>query len=64
MSDDVDRAQNEVDRATAEAMKMRKVAGPVATGRCLYCDEILDDVQRWCDSVCRDEWQDLPAHLR
>ena len=64
MSDDIDRAQREVDRLHAEALRVRKASGPVATGRCLYCDEILDDEQRWCDSGCRDAWQDLPNHLR
>lgn len=64
MSDDIDRAQNEVERSLDEALRTRKVSGPAATGRCLYCDEILDDVHRWCDSSCRDAWQDLPGHLR
>lgn len=57
MSDDIDRAQNEVDRAQAEAIKMRKPEGPVATGRCLYCDEILDDHRRWCDAEHREHWE-------
>lgn len=64
MSDDIDRAQNEVERSLGEALRARKVVGPVATGRCLYCDEIVDDEQRWCDSQCRDEWQELPPYLR
>ena len=64
MSDDIDRAQDEVERATAEAMKMRKSDGPRPTGMCHYCGEILDDVARWCDIGCRDAWQELPSHLR
>lgn len=34
----------------------RRPVGPTATGRCLFCDEIADDDQRWCNSFCRDEW--------
>lgn len=57
MSDEIDRAQSEVERSLAEAMRKRRPAGPVANGRCLYCDEILDDHQRWCGAACRDAWQ-------
>jgi hypothetical protein len=57
MSDDIDRAQNEVERSLGEAMRLRKPAGPAPTGRCLYCDEIVPDTHRWCDSVCRDDWE-------
>lgn len=57
MSDDIDRAQNEVDRSLAEALRTRKPEGPVATGRCLYCDEIVGDAQRWCDVSCRNAWE-------
>lgn len=48
------------DRAEKEAPYLiaasRKPVGPVATGRCLFCDEITGDEQRWCDSACRDDW--------
>lgn len=59
MSDDIDRAQCEVDRLQQEAQRARKPEGPCATGRCLHCDEVLDDVRRWCDSYCRDQWAAL-----
>ncbi len=29
--------------------------GPTATGRCLFCDEIVADDQRWCDTACHFE---------
>ena len=55
--DDADLSQ---DRAEKEAPHLiaasRKPEGPTATGRCLYCDEILGDNQRWCDTGCRDGW--------
>ena len=55
--DDADLSQ---DRAEKEAPYLlaasRKPTGPTATGRCLYCDEIVADDQRWCDTGCRDGW--------
>jgi len=57
MSDDIDRAQNEADRALAESLRARKAVGPAPTGRCLHCDEIVGDEMRWCDAGCRDAWQ-------
>jgi hypothetical protein len=38
-------------------MRMRKPEGPAATGRCLYCDEILHDQRRWCDAEHREQWE-------
>ena len=57
MSDDIDRAQNEVERSLGQALRTRKPAGPVANGRCHYCGELLGDTQRWCDTGCRDNWE-------
>jgi hypothetical protein len=59
MSDDIDRAQNEVDRSLAEALRKRRPAGPVAKGRCHYCDEPVEGDQRWCDIECREGWETL-----
>lgn len=64
MSDEIDRAQNEVERSLSEALRTRKAEGPHPIGMCHYCGEILDDLARWCDLGCRDAWQELPAHLR
>lgn len=64
MSDDIDRAQNEVERNLAEALRSRKPAGPVANGRCYYCGELLDDVSRWCGARCRDDWEKLTRRRR
>lgn len=57
MSDDIDRAQREVERLLTEAQRVRKPAGPQPTGRCHFCDEIVVDQARWCDATCRDGWQ-------
>lgn len=55
--DVTDRADAEIERSLAEAAKLRRPTGPVPTGRCLYCDEILDDQRRWCGADCRDQWE-------
>ena len=34
----------------------RKPVGPLPTGRCYYCDEIVSDEKRWCNAECRDLW--------
>lgn len=57
--DDIDRASQEVERSLAEAMRKRRPAGPVANGRCHYCDEPVGDGQRWCDIDCREGWETL-----
>lgn len=61
MSDDIDRAQNEVDRAQAEAQRMRRPEGPAPTGQCLECGELVAIPRRWCDSDCRDAWEKYRA---
>lgn len=35
----------------------KKPTGPVPNGRCHYCDEIVGDVDRFCDNHCRDAWE-------
>lgn len=62
--DDADRAAPEIERGIEEAQRLRHPAGPVATGRCLHCDEVLDDVRRWCGSECRDQWEALTGRGR
>lgn len=64
MSDDIDRAQNEEERSLAEALRARRPSGPVATGRCHFCDEIVGDNQRWCDAECRDQLEALRSKRR
>ena len=41
--DEADRAQSEVERSLAEAMRARRREGPPATGQCLWCDEPLEE---------------------
>lgn len=69
MSDDIDRAQNEVERSLGEALRARKPEGPLPTGECLWCKEPIEGVvflwyhdipKRWCDTYCRDMWAKHP----
>lgn len=62
--DDADRAAQEIERSEQEAQRQRRPTGPVATGRCLHCDEILDDVRRFCGVECRDQWEALTRRRR
>ena len=55
--DEIDLAQERDYLAAQNAMRMKKPEGPTATGRCLYCDEILDDQRRWCDAEHREQWE-------
>jgi hypothetical protein len=57
MSDEADRAAQEVERELAEAMRKRRPPGPQPTGRCHYCDELVGEHQRWCSIDCREGWE-------
>lgn len=56
-SDDFDIASEREELARSMAIAAKRPAGPAPTGRCLYCDELVADTQRWCDASCRDAWQ-------
>lgn len=61
MSDNLDVASEREELERTLAQTIRKPEGPIATGRCLFCDEIVDDGLRWCDNWCRDDWEDVKA---
>ncbi len=56
--DEIDNAQARDELGLADAIRNARTPGRVivATGRCLFCDEILDDVMRWCDSYCQNRY--------
>lgn len=57
MADDIDMAQ-ERDALLLEAqLAHRKPVGPMATGKCLTCDEPMPAGHRWCDADCRDDFE-------
>lgn len=58
MADEVDMTTERQEREEAYLRAAsRKPAGPIATGRCLYCDEIVGDETRWCDAACRTAYE-------
>lgn len=55
--DDVDLAQAHMEKEAAGLFRRsHKPVGPAPNGRCHYCDDLVADDQRWCDTACRDEW--------
>ena len=62
--DDADRAAPEIERYLLQAAKQKRPTEPQPTGRCLDCDEIVGDEQRWCGAPCRDAWEKLTALRR
>jgi hypothetical protein len=56
--DEVDAAQEKIEIGLADAIRHARAGGPVAvaTGRCLHCDDITGEAQRWCGPGCRDAW--------
>lgn len=56
MSDFCDDANDMAEFFLKDALSRRKPEGPVATGFCLNCGDVLLEV-RWCSRECRDTWQ-------
>lgn len=66
--DDADRADEEIERNLANAIRNASTAPPDATaeGYCLFCFEELMS-GRWCGAECRAGWQrvrDASRHPR
>lgn len=58
MADIADISDERIEKSLQDAIRTASLAkGPEATGRCLYCDEIVADTMRWCDAGCRDGWE-------
>lgn len=57
MADEIDRANEQAERNLAQSMRLRHPVGPEATGYCLFCDEVVGAGHRWCDALCRDQWE-------
>ncbi len=59
MADPVDRANDQADEMLEAqiAQARRPTRGPVATGRCLFCDSLVAPGLRWCDSACAQDYQ-------
>lgn len=56
--EDAERATHAFHR---EAMSNRAKEGPTVIGACYNCGASLTHPHRWCDTNCRDDWQDRAA---
>lgn len=57
MPDIADDANERTEAYLDTAVRERKPEGPAAIGECLACTAPLSPPRRWCDGLCRDEWQ-------
>lgn len=57
--DEADMAQDHIEReSVGQLAQAHKPTGPLANGRCHWCDELIDDNRRWCpDMDCRGLWE-------
>lgn len=56
MADEIDKANDQMEKAMA--LTMRTVNTEIkknTTGKCLWCGEPITDTRRWCSVECRDE---------
>lgn len=56
MSDGTDAPAEHAEFFRQRALLQRKPGGPVANGRCHYCESQVAPGLRWCDALCRDDW--------
>jgi hypothetical protein len=52
VTDDLDRAENDIEIELAEALRQRKPVGPSATGFCHWCGDAVEVGMRWCGHEC------------
>ena len=57
MADPVDRSDQESEAFLTAAMSKRRKEGPVANGKCFCCGAALAHGLRWCDRLCREDWE-------
>lgn len=57
--DIIDQANDAAEVFRKAALSQRAPDGPPATGHCLNCDARLGPRQRWCDVMCRADWEKL-----
>lgn len=62
--DMIDRAQQEIDFASANRCPKEPKREAEETGYCLYCGELVAKGHRWCSVGCRDEWEKEQKKLR
>lgn len=55
--DEIDQANDQVERSLAQSMRSRRPVGPTADGLCHHCGEPVAPALRWCDVECREGWE-------
>lgn len=64
MSDELDRAEEEIEMELAEALRQRKPYGPAPTGYCHWCGDAVEVGMRWCSHECEDPWEYVDGRRR
>lgn len=57
--DSVDMAAIREEQERERVFGIPRPDGPPFTGECYYCETDLPEPRRWCDSECRDQWQNM-----
>lgn len=56
MADEIDKANDQMEKAMALTMKtINTEIKENDTGECIWCGEPVKDKRRWCSIECRDE---------
>lgn len=64
MSDDVDRANEEVQNRLKVTLSSVDVEIPVnKTGKCIWCGNIVKDKRRWCSKECQTDHEYYASKL-
>lgn len=64
MTDELYRAEQEIEMELAEALRKRYEPGPRPNGLCHYCGELLTQQLRWCNVDCEREWERMRERRR
>lgn len=63
MADIVDKAQELQELQLMQALQSRKPEHS-RTGKCLYCESEIPTTHRFCDSACRDAYEEEQTRLK
>ncbi len=55
--ENLDRAAEHAEHFLQVSLLNRKPSGPVANGFCHYCSSPTAPGLRWCDALCRDDYE-------
>lgn len=55
--DEIDRAAEHIERERAGLLAQRKPSGPVACGKCYYCNAVVSQGLRFCDALCAQDYE-------